>query len=302
MATIAAAHQKRADFCLEELIRTFRGPWLCSNRDGGNGHEKNESHRHNSTGNRELWGRRSAGWHTECYDPSGRSDFMSFPNAVLLSFVVQIATSGGGHEIEVFNGIEQAQLVREDRMAGYSVTERYTLNNSRFSEPAEMTVAVTYEKGAGKNYRVLSRRGSNFIQNSVFDRLLKEETEMSHGEQRQAALITAANYRMRWMGEEVLEGRNCDVVELEPRKKSPHLLRGKAWVDAATYHLIRIEGKPAASPSFWASSPRIMREYNDIENFSFARRSHAVSQSLLLGRTELNIEYTGYQIRAAEVR
>jgi hypothetical protein len=101
---------------------------------------------------------------------------------------------------------------------------------------------------------------------------------------------------MKWVGEELLGGRKCEVVLLEPRRKSPHLLRGKAWVDAATRNMVRIEGRPAASLSFWASSPLVTREYFDIGDFSFASKSMAVSQSFLLGKTELTIDYDGYRI------
>lgn len=196
-------------------------------------------------------------------------------------------------------GLDQAQLLREEKIAGYSVTERYTLKNSRFKEPAEMTVAVTYTKSAGKNYRVVSRKGPSFLQSSVLDRLLKEETEMSSGEARKAALMTSKNYRMEWVGEQMESGRKCAVVKLEPLKKSPHLIRGKALVDAGSYQLIRLEGRPAASVSFFASTPDVVREYMEIGAFTFARRSHAVSQSWLLGRTELEIDYLDYQVSLA---
>ena len=199
-------------------------------------------------------------------------------------------------EADVIRGIEHAQLAREERMTGYSVTEKYVVKNSRFGEAAEMTVEVTYAKGAGKVYRVISRRGPSFLQTRLLDRVLKEETELSRGDTRKAALVTGDNYRMKWVGEELLGGRNCEVVLLEPRKKSPHLLRGKAWVDAVTRNMVRIEGRPAASLSFWANSPLVTRDYFDIGDFSFARKSLAVSQSFLLGRTELTVEYTDYQI------
>ena len=202
----------------------------------------------------------------------------------------------------LIKGIEQAQLAREEGIAGYSVMERYALNNSRFNESAEMTVAVSYTKGEGKVYRVVSRKGPSFLQSSVFDRVLKEEIALSFGNSRLAALVIPANYQMKWIGRQMLEGRNCEVVELEPRKKSLHLLRGKAWVDAASFKLIRIEGKPTASPTFWASSPLVVRDYIEIGDFSFASRSHALSQSFLLGRSELNVEYSDYQISTAGIK
>jgi hypothetical protein len=231
------------------------------------------------------------GWHPTCYK-SG----MRLAKMIVAGSCALLLTASGGRELQIINGIERLQLAREEQLAGYSVTEHYTLHNSRFNEAAEMTVAVSFVKGAGKSYKVLSRSGPAFLHNSVFEKVLKEQRSMSVGETREASLVTSANYRLKWLGEQNLGGRLCEAVELEPLKKSPHLLRGKAWADANTFRLIRIEGRPAASISFWAGSPYVVREYMDIGEFSFARKSHAVSQSFLLGHSELDIEYTDYHV------
>lgn len=218
--------------------------------------------------------------------------------ALLLAGRANAATvpSTDAHLIE---GVERAQLAREDGILSYSVKEHYTLTNSRFNESAEMTVAVTYAKGAGKTYRVVSRTGPSMLQNSVFDRVLKEEGEMSRGSVRLAALVTPANYRMKMLGEQTLGGRRCEIVELEPLRKSPHLLRGKAWVDEKSHNLIRIEGKPTASLSFWAGNPYVIRDYIEVGDYSFALRSHATSHSFLLGQSELIVDYSDYQVQLA---
>src|SRR5206468_1575404 len=119
--------------------------------------------------------------------------FMAFLKTILGILAAQALASGAtaAHgDAHVIQGVEQAQLAREEGVESYSVTERYTLRNSRFSEAAEMVVAVTYKKGSGKVYRVLSRKGPAFLQNTVFDRVLREEAAMSHGSEREDALVT----------------------------------------------------------------------------------------------------------------
>jgi hypothetical protein len=198
--------------------------------------------------------------------------------------------------IPVDVAVDRAQFAREENVTQYTVTETYKLRNSRFSDPAGMIVNVRYQKGLGKTYKVLTRTGPSFLQSAVLDRMLKEEEQMSRGDERKNALITSANYQMKLAGEKMLDGRLCDALELTPRRKSPHLLRGKAWVDASTHNLIRIEGKPAASLSFWAGTPNVVREYMEIGGFSFARRSLAVTEGFLLGRSELRVDYTDYHV------
>jgi hypothetical protein len=198
--------------------------------------------------------------------------------------------------------IDQSQWDREARLAGYVVTEHITIRNSRFGQPAEATVTTTYTRGAGKVYEVISRSGPAFLQTHVLDRLLREEADMSHGEQRNSALVTSGNYKMKGIGREVLDGRPCDLIELTPRVKSTHLLKGRAWVDTESHQLVRIEGKPTASPAFLAGRPEIVRDYAQIDGFSLATKSRALSDSFLLGKSELTIEYTDYRVNSVETK
>ena len=48
---------------------------------------------------------------------------------------------------------------------------------------------------------------------------------------------------------------------LLPRQRVLHLLKGRAWVDAKTFSLVKLEGKQSASPSFWTGRPLIVRDY-----------------------------------------
>jgi hypothetical protein len=63
--------------------------------------------------------------------------------------------------------------------------------------------------------------------------------------------------------------------------------------------LVRIQGKPTASPAFLAGIPEVVRDYIEVDGFSLARKSHAISQTFLLGKTDLTIEYTDYRVNGA---
>lgn len=189
-----------------------------------------------------------------------------------------------------------AAELRETRVAGYSVTEQYALRSSRFSVSAQMTVATVYKRDHGKTRTVISRSGSPTLQSRVFDRLLREEGEMSRGDVRRQTLVNSENYLMHITGEEVRSNRKCYVVELTPKRASTHLLKGRAWIDAEDGSLIRIEGRPGSSPSFITGRPLIVREFQKMGEFWLAKSSHAVSDSFLFGRTELQIDYVDYRV------
>ncbi len=199
-------------------------------------------------------------------------------------------------EQEVIRGLDQAQNGREIALSGYSVTEHYTVQNNRFNTAGEIVIEALFSRGQGKTYRVISRSGSSVLQTRVLEKLLKEEANMSHGLAWQQSRLISANYRMRWVGQQMVQGQPCDVLEVVPRVKTPHVLKGRVWVDAQNYLLVRVEGRLITSPSFFAGQPMIVREYKNIDGFAFVQRSHAVSDSLLFGRTELNIDYSGYKL------
>jgi len=199
-------------------------------------------------------------------------------------------------EQTAIRALEQAEARREAQLAGYSVTEEYAIRSSRFNKSAAMTVRTIYRLGEGKSYNVLARSGSAVLQTKVFDQLLQEEAEMSRGEARRHALVNSENYILRLAGEETRAGRRCYVLELTPRAKSTHLLRGHAWIDKEDGSLIRIEGKPTASPSFLTGRPLVIRDYEKVADFWLAKSSQAASDSFFLGKTQLSIEYLDYHL------
>ena len=113
---------------------------------------------------------------------------------------------------------------------------------------------------------------------------LESEKEVNDVTTRYQVMLTADNYELKVEpARDSLNGRDCFVLDLKPRRKSPYLLNGKAWVDAKTYRLVRIRGTQSKSSSLLAGSPLITREFADVSGFamvvheeieahSFARR------------------------------
>jgi hypothetical protein len=197
---------------------------------------------------------------------------------------------------DLIRRIDALELSRETNLAGYTVTEYYTVRNSHFSRPAYATVETTYKRGEGKTYKILSRSGPSLLANRVMDRLLHEESEMSRGRVREQAIITSANYDMKVIGREPVDGRTCDVIELIPKRRSPYLLRGRMWVDAADTMVVKIEGSPSASGSLFEGRPHVVREYKNINGLALAQRVRAASSSFLFGKSTVDIEYRDYHV------
>ena len=141
----------------------------------------------------------------------------------------------------------------------------------------------------------MTRSGSDKL-NGIIDKVLAGEAGASVPPEKALRQINSANYRVRLVGTEVAAGRSCYVIELAPRMKSRFLIVGKAWVDAVSYAVVRIEGQFAASISILVGAPRISEEFIEVNGFWLPAHVRSVTSSLLLGPTELNILFSNYQL------
>jgi hypothetical protein len=195
-------------------------------------------------------------------------------------------------------GIDTSVAARDENVAGYTVTEHYAVfrNQDQEHPAAEMTVRTTYRKDIGKSYEVLQRSGSELIQKEVLDRVLENERTLTAPANRPTAVITSKNYAMNVTGAVVLNGRNCLMIAIEPRRTTPYLFKGIIWVDAQSYAIVQLEGVAAKSPSMLTDAPRVFRQYEQIDGFPMATHARAITNSWLVGQSTVKIDYTGYQI------
>jgi outer membrane lipoprotein-sorting protein len=115
-----------------------------------------------------------------------------------------------------------------------------------------MLVRIHYDHSKGKTSEIVSRSGSSLLQSRVFDALLRDEVETSKLLAHEGSLLTTHNYSFRLIGQAVLTGRRCYLLELNPLRRDKHLLQGRAWVDTEDYGVVHIE--PLLRPSQFDSS------------------------------------------------
>jgi hypothetical protein len=124
---------------------------------------------------------------------------------------------------------------------------------------------------------------------------------MAKASNRESVWVTSANYEMLpEPGTVAMSGRPCLIVDLKPRRKSPHLFIGKVWIDASDFTVLRLQGVPAQSISIFTGQSSVMRDYARMDGFSMATHAEARSHSFLLGDTVMKVDYTRYQIKRGE--
>jgi hypothetical protein len=202
---------------------------------------------------------------------------------------------------EIVQRIDAAVYQRFNAVTGYTVREQYSLFRNGESNPAaQETIETVYDRSTGKQYTAIAQSGSSLMRSAVIDHVLASEKEINLPANREAALITSRNYNLRpEPGLVEKNGRQCIVVDLNPRRKTPHLFTGKAFVDASDFTVVRIEGAPSQSPSFMAGETKVARDYTKIDGFSMATHAEARSHSFLFGDTLLTIDYSDYKIDLA---
>lgn len=201
----------------------------------------------------------------------------------------------------VIGQIDAAVADRVDNILGFTDVEHYSVyrGGDEAHPAAEMTVRDTYKKGVGKDYTVLSQSGSGVILRFGLKPLIENEKTINLPGNVEKSWFTSANYEMKLKpgGVQRLDGRDCYVFAITPRGQAPNLIIGTLWADAKDGSLVQIEGVASQSPSAFAGTPHVMRQYTNISGFAMAMHARAESTSMLFGQTVIVIDYGDYQLQ-----
>jgi len=175
----------------------------------------------------------------------------------------------------------QARAENRARLRPYIVTRNYKLFGKEEGEAKSEVIAdVAFVPPDSKGYIIQATNGSGTGQ-MIVRRMLANEAEIT----RDHALtdISADNYDFRFIREEEVSGQRCYLLELLPRRKDKHLLRGNVWVDANSYLLRRTEGEPAKALSWWVRDVRVALRYGDVGGMWLQTASEATARVRILG-------------------
>ncbi len=167
-----------------------------------------------------------------------------------------------------------------------------------------MTVKVTYRKGTGKDYVILSQEGSAIIRKFGLAALLKDEKKINKPGNVESSWFTSANYEMKLKSDttEPVNGRECYAVAITPRHKAPNMIHGTLWVDAKDFSIVKVAGIASEKPSIFAGTTHMMRQYESVDGYPMATHARAESNSWLFGRTVVTIDYSDYHLELSPHR
>jgi hypothetical protein len=195
--------------------------------------------------------------------------------------------------------VEQMRVHNQARTAGLKHLKsmrHYEVEYRGFSTTiaARMNVEYEFDATTGKSFRIVSQNGSKLLLEKVLKRAIDSEKEAS--QDKALTALSPANYRFHLAGSENLAGRLTYILDVDPIEKSKFLYRGKIWVDAADFALVKIEAEPAKSPSFWIARTLIRQSFAKTGNYWLPAQNRSETKVRIGGTAVLTIDYGSYQI------
>jgi hypothetical protein len=197
---------------------------------------------------------------------------------------------------EIVRKLVQQNERRADQLKGYTEQRQYTVvYHGIGSMKATMTVDVHYEAPSDKQFQIVSQNGPKLLVDRVLKKLLASEQEATKNPNQTA--LTPANYTFSLIGQQVVAGRRCYVLHVEPRVASKYLYRGTIFVDAQDYAVVQIEAEPAQNPSFWIKKTDVHHTYAKTGQFWLPEHNRSESRIRLGGTAVLTIDYGPYHVQ-----
>jgi hypothetical protein len=182
---------------------------------------------------------------------------------------------------QIVSKMEQARSAERDRNPGYTVTREYQLAPAGAPRPSSKVVAqVSFTPPSDKEYVIVKAEGTSRGAGIVRKVLDHEAAMAGHSKPYD---VSPENYELGLVGRETIDGRDCYVLQLSPKREAVELVRGKAWVDARDFQIRRIDGETAKSPSFWIKRVRVTINYGQVNGIWLETSTQAVADVRLAG-------------------
>jgi hypothetical protein len=163
---------------------------------------------------------------------------------------------------------------------------------------AQMRVRMDFSAPDRKRFTVVSESGSTIFCHQVLRKLMEGEQEGALEANHLRSMLSPANYRLKLLGEEQLDGLPAWVLEAIPREENRFSYKGKVWVSKEDYAIMRIVGSPAKNPSWLMGSSTFDYRYARTGEFWLPQRNDTVSHLRIGGEITLAVDYGQYRIVA----
>ena len=224
-----------------------------------------------------------------------QTSWLLFPHLVA---VVACASAQTGSTVPTVEAIvarmTRARTQNRAHFRPYVVTRDYKLfGKERDKTKSQVIADVAFVPPDSKKYTIQQTTGSG-LGGVIVRRMLANEAEVT--KDYVSTDFSPDNYGFRFIREEDVDGQRCYVLDLLPRRKDIHLLRGNVWVDANTYLPRRFEGELAKAPSWWVRDVRVAFVYGKVGGMWLQTASEASANVRVLGRSTIVSRDLSYKL------
>lgn len=200
---------------------------------------------------------------------------------------------------QIVRNLDARSRARAQALRQFEGTRIYQVQYHGFpSGHAEMVVDVRYQAPTTKDFHIVSQSGSKLIIEHVFKPMLESERQGAADPAR--VEVTSRNYEFTLAGLEHGPDGDLYILKAKPRIADRFLFRGKIWVEGRDFAVVKIEGEPAESLSFWIRRTEIHHTYRKIDSFWLPAEDHSTTYLRLGGHADFSIQYEHYAIRQAD--
>lgn len=164
---------------------------------------------------------------------------------------------------------------------------------------ADMEVKMTYRYPGRKDFTILSQSGSAYVCDHVFKRIITAEDKASYQNENRHIAITPENYIFRLTGYEPNSHGGVYILKVTPKINNKYLFKGRVWVDGQSYSIVRIEGQPSKTLSWWTPKVKFSYQYEKVGQFWFPASNRTITHVRIFGRSLLTIQYKDYDLTDA---
>ena len=201
---------------------------------------------------------------------------------------------------QILRQLDEHDQALSTTLSRYTCLRRYALENLRFHKKAEISVRLTYVSPGHKTFEILSEQGPSVLRQRVLKPMMEAEEEAGRDEIRPKTRIIRANYDFELIGNGVQQDRPAYLLEVKPKTRNKFLIRGRVWVDAKDFGIIRVEAVPAQNPSVFIRNTHVVQQSTRFGEVWLPLYNHSNTDSFLFGHTEVIIDSWDYKFPDAE--
>ncbi len=195
----------------------------------------------------------------------------------------------------------EAARARTKQTPPFQLTREYQMFHGAETKPAsEVTAEINVVPPHEREYRIVEAKGSNRGE-EVVRKILEHESEAEKKDPPPTAVVSE-NYNFGYEGEQTFRGTRCYILSLHPKRKDPALVEGRAWVDANTFLIRKIEGEMSKSPSWWVKNVTLTILFGEIGGVWTQLSSDAIADVRLIGKYSVTGRALNLETATAEAR